>query len=77
MGARAVRAAVPLPAGLVGEDEQPPTLAELERRHIFHTLQSTKGRVSGRKGAAVLLGLHPNTLRSRMEKLGIGKSPSL
>ena len=27
--------------------------------------------VEGPKGAALLLGLHPNTLRSRMKKLGI------
>lgn len=63
----------PVPAGLRDEEDAPPTLAELERRHIFHTLQATKGRVSGKKGAAGILGIHPNTLRSRMEKLGITK----
>jgi hypothetical protein len=49
----------------------PPTLAQLERRYIIRTLEQTKGRVSGAKGAAAVLGMHPNTLRSRMEKLGI------
>jgi hypothetical protein len=63
----------PLPASLAPGEEGPLTLAEIERRHIVHTLNDTKGRVSGAKGAAAILGLHPNTLRSRMEKLGIGK----
>jgi formate hydrogenlyase transcriptional activator len=34
-------------------------------------LHRTNWRIEGPKGAAVLLGLHPNTLRSRMRKLGI------
>ena len=63
----------PVPEELFAEEEGPLTLREIERRHIFHTLKECKGRVSGAKGAAAILGLHPNTLRSRMEKLGIGK----
>ena len=31
--------------------------------------------IDGPKGAAILLGLHPNTLRSRLKKLGIERSP--
>jgi len=34
-------------------------------------LESTAGVIHGPKGAARILKLHPNTLRSRMEKLGI------
>ena len=34
----------------------------------------TRGRVSGEAGAAQLLGINPNTLRSRMAKLGIDRS---
>jgi len=34
-------------------------------------LASTGGIVEGSRGAAVILGVHPNTLRSRMKKLGI------
>jgi PAS domain S-box-containing protein len=49
------------------------TLEELERRHILETLNSSSWRISGEKGAAELLGLHPNTLRSRMQKLSIRK----
>ncbi|MBS1212541.1 MAG: diguanylate cyclase [Proteobacteria bacterium] len=47
------------------------TLEELERRHILKVLEATYWRISGEKGAAVILGLPSTTLRSRMEKLGI------
>ena len=46
-------------------------LAEVERRHILKTLKRTHWVIEGPKGAAVLLDLHPNTLRGRMRKLGI------
>lgn len=39
--------------------------------HIQHVVDHTRGTISGPKGAAKILGIHPNTLRSRMEKLGI------
>jgi formate hydrogenlyase transcriptional activator len=47
------------------------TLEEAERRHILSTLEKAGWRVSGRHGAAVILGLKPSTLQSRMVKLGI------
>ena len=47
------------------------TLEEMERKYILEVLRKTEGKISGRNGAAELLGLHPNTLRSRMIKLGI------
>ena len=47
------------------------TLADAERRHIESVLAHTKGVVEGPDGAARILDLHPNTLRSRMKKLGI------
>src|SRR5438034_10635735 len=46
-------------------------LEEMERRHIVAALDSRAGVIHGPKGAARILKLHPNTLRSRMEKLGI------
>jgi transcriptional regulator with GAF, ATPase, and Fis domain len=46
-------------------------LQEVERSHIISVLRTTGGVVAGGKGAAAVLGLHPNTLRSRMKKLGI------
>jgi PAS domain S-box-containing protein len=50
---------------------QDQTLEEVERGHITQVLESTGWRVSGKKGAAQLLGLKESTLRSRMQKLGI------
>jgi transcriptional regulator with GAF, ATPase, and Fis domain len=51
------------------------TLDEVNRRHIIRVLEQTNWRVQGKNGAAELLGIKSNTLRSRMEKLGI-KKPS-
>jgi transcriptional regulator with GAF, ATPase, and Fis domain len=53
-------------------DEAGFTLEEMERRHIESTLSRTGGRIYGAGGAAERLGLPPSTLRSRMEKLGLG-----
>lgn len=47
------------------------TLQEVERDHILAVLQQTHGVIEGASGAAKTLGMHPNTLRHRMEKLGI------
>jgi transcriptional regulator with GAF, ATPase, and Fis domain len=47
------------------------TLEELERRHILETLERTGWLIDGPRGAARLLALHPNTLRSRLQRLGI------
>jgi len=47
------------------------TLDEVERRYIVQVLGATGGQVSGDGGAAEILGLHANTLRYRMKKLGI------
>ncbi len=50
------------------------TLQEVEREHIEAVLQQTRGVIEGSAGAARTLGMHPNTLRHRMEKLGIKRS---
>lgn len=47
------------------------SLDEIERQHILRVLESTHWRLSGPTGASAILGLHPNTLRHRMKKLGI------
>jgi formate hydrogenlyase transcriptional activator len=47
------------------------TLEEVERRQIVAALERTGGVIQGPRGAARILDIHPNTLRSRMEKLGI------
>ena len=47
------------------------TLADLERNHITKVLDQTLWRINGPKGAAVILDMNPETLRSRIQKLGI------
>jgi formate hydrogenlyase transcriptional activator len=54
--------------------EQALSLEAVEKRHILVVLKQTAGVIEGPKGAARLLNLHPNTLRSRMKKLGIKRS---
>ena len=43
----------------------------MERSYIISVLRSTSGVVEGPRGAASILDVHPNTLRSRMKKLSI------
>jgi formate hydrogenlyase transcriptional activator len=50
------------------------TLEDIERAHIVATLTRTGWVVEGPKGAAKILDMHPNTLRSRMKKLGVERS---
>jgi len=50
------------------------TLLEVEKRHIVEILEHCSWKISGVDGAASLLGLHPNTLRSKMQKLGIKRA---
>jgi len=47
------------------------TMEEMERYQILQALAKTNWRIEGKNGAALLLGLHPSTLRARMHKLGI------
>ncbi|QTA81133.1 Sigma-54 interaction domain-containing protein [Desulfonema limicola] len=46
-------------------------LDEIIKACIEQVLSMTNGRINGPKGAAKILGVHPNTLRHRMKKLGI------
>jgi DNA-binding NtrC family response regulator len=56
---------------LDSQDAAPLKLDELMALHISKVLKITKGKIHGPGGAAELLGLEPNTLRARMDKLGI------
>jgi transcriptional regulator with GAF, ATPase, and Fis domain len=66
---------LPLPATV--ESNSTPAaddnLETVERNHLMNILERTGGRIEGAGGAAEIVGLHPNTLRSRMKKLGIGR----
>jgi transcriptional regulator with GAF, ATPase, and Fis domain len=53
------------------ETIQPISLEKVERNHILSILTQTNWKVSGKNGAAELLGLKESTLRARMGKLGI------
>ena len=46
-------------------------MEDLQRRHIYSTLEGLHWRVEGPGGAAEVLGMNASTLRSRMRKLGI------
>ena len=48
-----------------------PTLDQAMADHIVRALQISQGKVHGPGGAAELLGVNPNTLRKRMDKLGV------
>jgi transcriptional regulator with GAF, ATPase, and Fis domain len=68
-------------SGVAAESTRPLTaidresLDDVQRLHIINVLKTTSGVVEGARGAATILGMHPNTLRSRMKKLGIPTSP--
>ena len=52
-------------------EEKLRTLADHERDHIRKVLDRTLWRINGPKGAAQILDMHPETLRSRMKKFDI------
>ncbi|MCB9780644.1 MAG: sigma 54-interacting transcriptional regulator [Alphaproteobacteria bacterium] len=58
------RPAAPVPVGVT-------TLRDAQRAAITAALQASRGQIDGPTGAAVLLDIHPSTLRSRMLRLGL------
>jgi len=66
------------PQNIVGPGEiSGASLEQVEKRHILEVLVQTDWVIEGARGAAKILELHPNTLRSRMKKLRIGRSAVL
>jgi formate hydrogenlyase transcriptional activator len=65
----------PGPGGRTVPASSGATLEDIQRTHIMATLERTRWVVEGPQGAARILKLHPNTLRSRMQKLGIRRPP--
>jgi formate hydrogenlyase transcriptional activator len=47
------------------------SLEEIQRHHILRVLERTGWVISGPGGAGAILQVHPNTLRSLMDRLGI------
>jgi DNA-binding NtrC family response regulator len=58
-------------------DGAPPrTIAEVERWYVEQVLAETRWVIEGERGAARRLGLHPNTLRSRLKRWGVMRPQS-
>ncbi|MBX3374243.1 MAG: sigma 54-interacting transcriptional regulator [Phycisphaeraceae bacterium] len=70
-GWRAPAASVP---PTCGQPDAVTPLAHTVRRAIEIALQASRGRIEGAGGAAERLEVNPNTLRSKMRKLGVDKS---
>ncbi|MGV7223847.1 MAG: helix-turn-helix domain-containing protein [Nitrospinales bacterium] len=49
------------------------TMQAIEFDHIVRVMEHTNWKISGKDGAAEILGLKRGTLRARMQKLGIRK----
>ena len=56
---------------ITNNDNEILSLEEVEKQHIEKILELTNGRVSGDSGAAKILDINPQTLVSRIKKLGI------
>ena len=66
----------PLKESGTNVEEEFQSLAEFERNYIINVLEKTLWRVDGAEGAARILDMHPETLRSRMRKLKIQRPNS-
>lgn len=74
IGADVLAANDELPTAGDPAGQLPATLEATEREHIVTVLRQTGWVVAGPRGAAKILALHPNTLRSRIKKLGIRRT---
>jgi transcriptional regulator with GAF, ATPase, and Fis domain len=83
LGAVTVSASAPGPArrpstpvgGTAAETQAFATFDAQARQHVEAALRRCLGRVDGPFGAAALLGVNPQTLRSRMRRLGVDARP--
>ena len=60
--------------GAIGERRDSDELGEVQRQHILRVLERTGWVISGPSGAGAILDIHPNTLRSLMNRLGIRRA---
>jgi len=60
--------------GVFTETKANDSLEEIQRRHILSVLEKTDWVISGLNGAGEILKIHPNTLRSLMNRLGIRRT---
>jgi formate hydrogenlyase transcriptional activator len=47
------------------------SLEQIEKEHILAIMERCHWKINGENGAAEVLAMHPNTLRSKMKRLGI------
>jgi PAS domain S-box-containing protein len=67
----------PPPVNAMSADGPAPrTIAEVERWYVEQVLTETHWVIEGERGAARRLGLHPNTLRSRLKRWGVSRPQS-
>jgi transcriptional regulator with GAF, ATPase, and Fis domain len=57
--------------GAMPETQSTDSLEDIQRQHILRVLERTGWVISGPNGAGAILNVHPNTLRSLMDRLGI------
>ena len=59
----------------MSEATGPASLDEVCKQHIVRLLERCDWVIEGPRGAAVLLGMQPSTLRSRLKKMGLQQRP--
>jgi PAS domain S-box-containing protein len=65
------------PAPVYAIRPAPRTIDEVERGYVTEVLAETSWVIEGERGAARRLGLHPNTLRSRLKRWGLTRPVDL
>jgi len=60
-----------LPETAIGATGKLKTFEEMEREYILEVLKAKNWKIKGKDSASAILGLHPNTLHSRIKKLGL------
>ncbi len=73
---RTLEVLLPEKADITSSAEGSLDLSDVERRHIISVLKRTSWHVTGKGGAAQILGMKGTTLQSRMKKLGIRRPES-
>jgi formate hydrogenlyase transcriptional activator len=63
----------PPPTAVINTIPRLGALQDVERAHVLSVLKQTNWIIEGPRGAAKVLNLHPNTLRSRLKRLGLAR----
>ena len=63
------------PENVQAFDQPAKSLTQMEQEYILQALEKTNWKINGKAGAAALLDINPSTLRGRMRKHGLHRSP--